>query len=74
MCYNARIGLCGGVIMAKNYQPSLRLLGRQMSVFIARWRSGILAGMTPEQAVALATFEAGLVGLLAALGAPPIDD
>nr|CRY96497.1 hypothetical protein [uncultured prokaryote] len=60
--------------MAKTYQPTLRLLAHQISVFIARWRIGLQAGLTPEQAVALATFEVGLTGLLTALGAAPIED
>jgi hypothetical protein len=59
--------------MAKTYQPTLRLLAHRLNVFIARWREGLLAGMTPTQATALATFEVGLIGLLESLGAEPID-
>lgn len=59
--------------MARNYQPTLRELTRILAVFIARWKEGILAGMTPEQATALATFEVGLNTLISALGPNPID-
>lgn len=59
--------------MARNYQPTLRELLRRIAVFVARYKSLILAGMSPEQAAALATFEVGLAGLTDALGAPPID-
>lgn len=59
--------------MARTYQPTLRSLLHILSTFIGRYRVLILSGMTPEQAVALATFEAGLVSLQEQLGETPIN-
>jgi hypothetical protein len=59
--------------MARNYQPTLRALLHSVAIFIARWRVLILAGMTPQQAAALATFEVGLRDLQEQLGVDPVD-
>lgn len=60
--------------MARTYQPSLRRLLHLIAVFIGRYRVLLAAGMTPDQAAALATFEVGLTGLQTQLGEEPVND
>lgn len=60
--------------MARTYQPTLRSLLHMIASFIGRYRVLILAGMTPDAAAALATFEVGLTQLQSELGAEPVND
>lgn len=53
---------------ARNYQPTLRRLGRLLNLFLTRYQSQILAGATAPQATAIAAVQAALEEMLAELG------
>lgn len=59
--------------MARNYQPTLRFLARQMNVYISRYQAQLEAGMTPTQISALLAFIQCLIELISALGEEPVN-
>jgi len=53
---------------ARNYQPTLRRLMHVLSLYIGRYQTFLAAGMSSDEASALATLQSALDVLIGLLG------